>query len=142
MRGLCLPGRQHVYAHAGGRTAGQVLFAGRRAQRRGLCVGVSRERTLAEWLTFAEDQTRRNIALLQEHGVDASPCAQMYGIARIKARRDVVQQIEGLVEFWSADLHARVLRLVSGLAQGEAFEPEQPARPRPSKPGWPTDAVR
>jgi len=90
----------------------------------GFVVGLSRERTLAEWLTFAEDQTRRNIALLQQQGVDASPCAQMYEIARIKARRDVTERVEGLVEFWSADQHARVLRLVSGLAgRGTSEEP-------------------
>ena len=73
----------------------------------GYVVGLSREKTLAEWLTFADGQARRDIALLQENGVDASPCAQMYAIARIKSRRDVTEQIEGLVEFWSADMHAR-----------------------------------
>jgi uncharacterized protein len=94
----------------------------------GYVVSLNRQRTLAEWLTFADDQTRRNIALLQDHGVDASPTAQMYAIARIKSRRDVPQQMEGLVAFWSADLHARVLRLVAGLSTGgNAVEVPQPA---------------
>jgi hypothetical protein len=84
---------------------------------------LSRERTLAEWLTYAEDQSRRDIASLQAAGVDATPSAQMFSIARLKARRDLPQQLEGLVEFWSADMHARVLRLLSGLA---AKEPPRP----------------
>jgi hypothetical protein len=83
----------------------------------GYVIGVGRQRTLAEWLTFSEDQARRSIALLQDNGVDASPCAQMYGIARVKARRDLTQQMEGLIGFWSADMHARVIRLISGLTQ-------------------------
>lgn len=95
----------------------------------GYVIGVGRERTLAEWLTFSEDQARRSIALLQDNGVDASPCAQMYGIARVKSRRDLMQQIEGLVGFWSADMHARVIRLVSGLAQGAPAAPLEPAAP-------------
>ncbi len=85
----------------------------------GFIVGLERERTLAEWLTFSEDQSRRSIAALQDNGVDASVCAQMYAIARIKARRDLTQQFEGLIGFWSADMHARVIRLVSGLSQGK-----------------------
>ncbi len=94
----------------------------------GYVVGLSRQRTLAEWLTFADDQTRRDIALLQDHDIDASATAQMYAIARIKSRRDVTQQMEGLIGFWSADLHARVLRLVAGLSTGgSAAEPSQPA---------------
>ncbi len=93
----------------------------------GYVIGVGRERTLAEWLTFSEDQARRSIALLQENGVDASPCAQMYGIARVKSRRDLTQQMEGLVGFWSADMHARVIRLVSGLAQGAPAASLDPA---------------
>ncbi len=93
----------------------------------GYVVGVGRERTLAEWLTFSEDQARRSIALLQDNGVDASPCAQMYGIARVKSRRDLTQQMEGLVGFWSADMHARVIRLVSGLAQGAPAASLEPA---------------
>lgn len=100
----------------------------------GYVVGLKRERTLAEWLTFAEDQTRRNIALLQENGVDASPCAQLYGIARIKARRDVMQQMEGLVEFWAADMHSRVLRLVSGIDSGEPAAALEPAEPDAATP--------
>jgi len=95
----------------------------------GYVVGVGRKRTLAEWLTFSEDQARRSIALLQDNGVDASPCAQMYGIARVKSRRDLTQQIEGLVGFWSADMHARVIRLVSGLAQGAPAAPLEAAAP-------------
>jgi hypothetical protein len=99
----------------------------------GFVVGLKRERTLAEWLTFAEDQTRRNIALLQDHGVDASPCAQVYGIARIKARRDLMQQMEGLVEFWGADMHARVLRLVSGVDTEPAAAALEPPAEEPSE---------
>jgi hypothetical protein len=86
-------------------------------------VEISHERTLGEWLTFAEDQSRRNIAMLQESGIDATACAQMHAIARIKARRDMTQQLEGLVEFWSADAHARVLRRLSGLAVEQQRSP-------------------
>ncbi len=82
-------------------------------------VSLAHERTLGEWLTYAEDQTRRNIAMLQESGVDATACAQMHAIARIKARRDLDQKLEGLVEFWSADIHSRVLRRLSGLGTGQ-----------------------
>ena len=39
-------------------------------------VEISHERTLGEWLTFAEDQSRRNIAMLQESGIDATACAR------------------------------------------------------------------
>ncbi len=86
-------------------------------------VELPHERTLGEWLTFAEDQSRRNIAMLQESGIDATACAQMHAIARIKARRDLPQKLEGLVEFWSADAHARVLRRLSGLAVQEQPTP-------------------
>jgi hypothetical protein len=65
----------------------------------GFVIGLKRERLLADWLTYSEDQTRRNIALLQESGVDASPVAQMYSLARIQARRKVTEQMEALVDF-------------------------------------------
>jgi hypothetical protein len=77
-------------------------------------VSTSRERTLGEWLSFAEDQSRRNIGRLQSRKIDATPSAQLYEIARIKARRDVPQKVEALIEFWSADLHAQVLRRIAG----------------------------
>jgi hypothetical protein len=72
-----------------------------------------------QWLAYAEDQSRRNIALLQDSGVDATACAQMHAIARIKARRELREKLEGLVEFWSADVHARILRRLSGLAESQ-----------------------
>jgi hypothetical protein len=77
-------------------------------------VSAARERTLGEWLAFAEDQSRRNIGLLQARKIDATTSAQMHEIARIKARRDLPQKLEALVEFWSADLHAQVLRRIGG----------------------------
>ena len=52
-------------------------------------------RVLCEWLTYAEDQSRRNIALLQESGIDATACAQMHSIARIKARRPIRDANDG-----------------------------------------------
>jgi len=76
-------------------------------------VKLTKERTLSEWLNFAEDQSSRSIAALQARGVDATPVAQLHELARIKARRDLVERLEGLSEFWAADLHAQVLRRLS-----------------------------
>jgi len=81
----------------------------------GTVVKMSGERTLAQWLTFAEDQSRRQIGLLQSHGIDATPCAQMHDVARIKARRDITERLESLEEFWAADLHAQLLRRIGGV---------------------------
>jgi hypothetical protein len=39
----------------------------------------------------------------------------MHEVARIKARRDLTEKLEGLVHFWSADMHAQVLRRIGGL---------------------------
>ncbi len=83
-------------------------------------VGVPRERTLGEWLSFAEDQSRRNIAALQSIGIDGAHCVHMHDIARIKARRDVNEKLEGLIDFWSADLHAQVLHRIGGASRATA----------------------
>lgn len=94
-------------------------------------VSIPHERVLGQWLTYAEDQSRRNIGMLQDSGVDATACAQMHSIARIKARRDLHEKLEGLVEFWSADVHARILRRLSGLAATQAQPPAaEPRRER------------
>ncbi len=76
---------------------------------------IGRERTLGDWLEFAEDQTRRDIAWLSAHGVDATPSVQVYEIARICARRDLPNKLEALTHFWAADLHAQVLRRVANV---------------------------
>jgi hypothetical protein len=39
----------------------------------------------------------------------------MHEVARIKARRDLTEKLEGLVHCWSADMHAQVLRRIGGL---------------------------
>ncbi|MGD9722863.1 MAG: S16 family serine protease [Pirellulales bacterium] len=87
-------------------------------------VRLPRERTLGEWLTYAEDQSRRGIAQLQSRNIDATPAAQMHEIARIKARRGLDEKVEGLIGFWQADLHAQVLRRISGAAA-----PAEPPKP-------------
>jgi uncharacterized protein len=79
-------------------------------------VSITKERTLGEWLTFAEDNSRRNLARLKSAGIDATPCLQMHEIARIKSRRDLTEKLEALSEFWSADLHAQVLHRIAGAA--------------------------
>ncbi|REK09844.1 MAG: hypothetical protein DWQ37_17175 [Planctomycetota bacterium] len=83
---------------------------------------IPRERTLGELLTYADDQSRRNIALLQEAGLNATVPAQMHAIATIKSRRDVPQKLEALQEYWAADAHARILRILSGVAQKQQEE--------------------
>ena len=113
-----------IYVHT--RTAGLLAkhySLGAELNDFGAVVKMSKERTLGEWLTFAEDQSRRNISLLQERGIAATPCALMHEVARIKARRDVSEKMEGLVQFWAADLHAQVLRRVSGWENREAEKP-------------------
>ncbi|MCC7085810.1 MAG: hypothetical protein IT427_12480 [Pirellulales bacterium] len=75
--------------------------------------GLTKERTLNDWLAFAEDQSRRNIVRLKSCGIDATPCVQVHQIARIKSHRDLSEKLEALYEFWSADLHAQVLRRIA-----------------------------
>jgi hypothetical protein len=45
----------------------------------------------------------------------------MHEIARIKAGRDVSEKLEGLVQFWAADMHAQVLRRIAG-ARAKSLE--------------------
>lgn len=106
-----------IYTHV--RTAGllaKYYSLGANIDDESRVIAVSKERTLGDWLTFADDQCRRNIGALQRGGVDATACAQMYEIARIKARRGLEEKVEALVEFWNADLHAQLLHMVSGVA--------------------------
>jgi hypothetical protein len=107
----------NIYTHT--RTAGllaKYYALGAEVNEFGAVTRIGRERTLSEMLTYADDQSRRNIALLQDAGVSATVCAQIHAIATIKARRDVPQKLEALHEFWAADAHARILKLLSGLA--------------------------
>lgn len=79
----------------------------------GVIAKVGRERMLRAWLTFAEDQTQRNIAGLQQMGINGIACIQLQEIARVDARRELSDQVEALLSFWSADLHAQVLRRIA-----------------------------
>ncbi len=79
-------------------------------------VAIGRERTLGDWLEFAEDQSRRDIALLSASGIDVTPCVQVHEIARICARRDLPNKLEALTHFWAADLHAQVLRRIANVS--------------------------
>jgi uncharacterized protein len=107
-----------IYTHT--RAAGllaKYYSLGAELDEHGEVVRLPRERTLAEWLTFADDQTRRNISLLQGHGIDATACAQKYDIARVKSRRGTGEKLEALYGFWSADLHSQILRLLGGVSR-------------------------
>jgi uncharacterized protein len=86
-------------------------------------VSMSKERTLGEWLTFAEDNSRRNIARLKSAGIESAPCVQLHEIARIKSRRDLTEKLEALNEFWSCDLQAQVLYRIAGVAAKEQASP-------------------
>jgi uncharacterized protein len=86
-------------------------------------VSVTKERTLGEWLTFAEDTSRRNIARLKSAGIDATPCVQLHEIARIKSRRDLTEKLEALYQFWQCDLQAQVLHRIAGVAAKEQKSP-------------------
>jgi hypothetical protein len=79
----------------------------------GTVTKISRESLLRQWLTFAEDQTQRDIASLQAVGINGIACIQMHEIARIQARRDLSEKVDALLGFWSADLHALVLRRIA-----------------------------
>ncbi len=78
-------------------------------------VAIAREGVLADWLQFAADQTRRDIATLNSQGIDATPCVQLYEIAQMCAGGDLAEKLEALTHFWAADLHAQVLRRVANV---------------------------
>jgi hypothetical protein len=42
---------------------------------------------------------------------------QMHELARIQARRGLDEKLQGLVQFWAADMQAQVLRRIAGQAR-------------------------
>ncbi len=61
---------------------------------------IGRERTLGDWLEFAEDQTRRDIACVELRTASMPRRrVQVYEIARICARRDLPEQAGGAHPF-------------------------------------------
>ncbi|MEQ1838907.1 MAG: S16 family serine protease [Verrucomicrobiales bacterium] len=76
--------------------------------------GVAREKSLQNALDWAEDEARRGIRMLQDHGVDATACVDTYQIARLMRERNLQEKFDALQWFWTAHVTSRVLIHLGG----------------------------
>ncbi|MEQ8790488.1 MAG: S16 family serine protease [Pirellulaceae bacterium] len=75
-------------------------------------VSVGRELTFSEWLEQSEQEAARNIALLEDNGVDITTCAQLYEMARVGSTRDLGDRLNALETYFYINVVTRVLRRV------------------------------
>lgn len=73
-------------------------------------VGLTRERTLTDWLGDSEDQATRCIGALSRSGIDPTTCVQILSVADLYQGRDMHDRVESLEYYFGATITAQLLR--------------------------------
>ncbi len=86
---------------------------------------VGREQSFNEWLSASDDQARRNIMLLSQHGIDTSTCASGYEMAKTLRYRDVSDKLKALQIFFYLNVQTKVLQRLGGATLGALNSPSR-----------------
>lgn len=93
----------------------------------GFLVNVKRDGPMKYMLDFAEDQTRRNIRMLRDAGVDASDVAFDFIAAGALRSGDEADRLYALEWYWEANTVSRTLAYLGGIRLGEDAAAATPA---------------
>jgi hypothetical protein len=87
--------------------------------------GLQKEGSLRYMLDFAEDQSKRNIALLRRHDVDPTAAIIGYQTGTILRDRDLADKLNSLWWLWDVNIHARTTAYLGGFAGPEEMIPKE-----------------